>query len=171
MHASASASASASALPTCSDVTCDCCAVAMDNGEVHIYNGSACVSSFSTPDIITGMRFGTYSREPFSLVLASRSGALTFKMAKRTASFKATDVPSGPPPEQDIPIPVPKKTKLYLDQMQRERDQAREMHRIFQRDLCRLRLATARAYVKVCGRRHRAHVHACLNETRARWLI
>ena len=32
----------------------------------------------------------------------------------------------------DIPLDVPKKTKLYVEQTQRERDQATEMHRIFQ---------------------------------------
>ena len=40
--------------------------------------------------------------------------------------------PPGPPPEQDIPLNVPKKTKLYVEQTQRERDQATEMHRLFQ---------------------------------------
>ncbi len=44
---------------------------------------------------------------------------------------------------------MPKKTKLYVEQTQREREQAIDMHRIFQRDLCKLRLATARSYVKV----------------------
>ncbi len=44
---------------------------------------------------------------------------------------------------------MPKKTKLYVEQTQRERDQATEMHRLFQRDLCKLRLTTARSYVKV----------------------
>ena len=51
--------------------------------------------------------------------------------------------------DQDIPLNVPKKTKLYVEQTQREREQAIDMHRIFQRDLCKLRLSTARAYVKV----------------------
>lgn len=44
---------------------------------------------------------------------------------------------------------VPKKTRLYVEQSQREREQAADMHRIFQRDLAKLRLTTARAYVKV----------------------
>ena len=56
---------------------------------------------------------------------------------------------AGPPPEQDIPLNIPKKTKLYVEQTQREKDQCVDMHRIFQRDLCKLRLNTARAYVKV----------------------
>jgi Bardet-Biedl syndrome 1 protein len=50
---------------------------------------------------------------------------------------------------QDVPLNVPKKTKLYVEQTQREREQAVDMHRIFQRDLCKLRLSTARAYVRV----------------------
>ena len=42
---------------------------------------------------------------------------------------------------------IPKKTKLYLEQTQREKLQAGEIHRAFQKDLCRLRLTAARAYV------------------------
>ena len=56
---------------------------------------------------------------------------------------------SGPPSEQDVPLAVPRKTRLYVEQTQREREQGVDMHRIFQRDLCKLRLSTARAYVKV----------------------
>ena len=48
-----------------------------------------------------------------------------------------------------MPLCIPKKTKLYVEQTQREREQATEMHRAFQRDLCKLRLSTARAYVKM----------------------
>ena len=50
---------------------------------------------------------------------------------------------------QDVPLSIPKKTKLYVEHTQREREQATEMHRIFQRDLCKLRLSTARAYVRM----------------------
>jgi hypothetical protein len=49
----------------------------------------------------------------------------------------------------DTIVQVPKKTRLYVEQTQREREQAADMHRIFQRDLARLRLTTARAYVKI----------------------
>ena len=42
---------------------------------------------------------------------------------------------------------IPKKTKLYVEQTQREKMQAGEIHRAFQKDLCRLRLTAARAYV------------------------
>ncbi len=50
---------------------------------------------------------------------------------------------------QDVPLAVPKKTRLYVEQTQREREQAGPMHRAFQRDLLKMRLEAARAYVKV----------------------
>merc|ERR1712224_733490 len=40
--------------------------------------------------------------------------------------------PPGPPPERDIPLDVPKKTKLYVEQTTREKENAIDMHRIFQ---------------------------------------
>ncbi|KUF99561.1 Neurobeachin [Phytophthora nicotianae] len=95
------------------------------------------------------MRFGQYGREEASLVLVQKSGALSLKILKRTASLEAISEAAGPPPEQDIPLNIPKKTTLYVEQTQRERDHATEMHRHFQRDLCKLRLTTARAYVKI----------------------
>ena len=47
--------------------------------------------------------------------------------------------------EQDVPLNIPKKTRVYVEQTKREREKASEMHRGFQRDLCKLRLSTARA--------------------------
>ena len=50
---------------------------------------------------------------------------------------------------QDIPLKVPKKTRLFVEQTAREKENATLMHRAFQRDLCKLRLTTARNYVKI----------------------
>ena len=83
------------------------------------------------------------------LAVVGASGGLYIKMLQRTAKFDAAAGATGPPPEQDVPLSIPKKTKLYVEQTQREREQATEMHRAFQRDLCKLRLSTARAYVKM----------------------
>eukprot|EP01027_Heterolobosea_sp_BB2_P010349 GEZU01015192.1.p1 GENE.GEZU01015192.1~~GEZU01015192.1.p1 ORF type:complete len:217 (+),score=39.72 GEZU01015192.1:36-686(+) len=95
------------------------------------------------------MKFGTYGRENNTLILTYRSGGMTIKILPRHANLDFGKVASGPPPEQDIPLNVPKKSSLYIEHAQRERDFGVEMHRVFQRELCKLRLATARAYVKI----------------------
>lgn len=123
--------------------------VALANGEVRVYNEKHLVSVITMPDLVTGMRFGRFGREDNVLVCTTRSGALSVKILPRMANLEVSSAHTGPPPEQDIPLNVPKKTKLYVEQTQREREQAVDMHRIFQRDLCKLRLSTARAYVKV----------------------
>jgi hypothetical protein len=170
--------------------------VALEGGQVLIYNDKCCVAKLAGADTITGaclslgpprlltpcgrscqpnddaaillkpafaappppppsaaMRFGRYSRESNTLALVSRSGALTFKMIKRTASFLPPPGGgggggAGAPPEQDTPLAVPKKSRVYMEQTAREREAATPIHRAFQLGLRRLRLATARAFVK-----------------------
>mmetsp|Transcript_31269 Transcript_31269/g.57226 ORF Transcript_31269/g.57226 Transcript_31269/m.57226 type:complete len:599 (+) Transcript_31269:68-1864(+) len=129
-------------------------AVALTNGEVRLYNGKQLVCTTKTNEVITGIRLGTFGREEGSMVLSCKSGALLVKILQRSANLDASDSVQGPPPEQDIPLDVPKKTKLYVEQTSRERDQAIDMHRTFQRDLCKLRLSTARAYVNLLGAGH-----------------
>jgi len=128
----------------------NCYLVALENGEVRLYNERNLVTTIHCGDRkVSAMRFGSYGREEGALAIAYKSGGITLKMLPRLADLGASGEPPGPPPEQDIPLQVPKKTKLYVEQTQRERDHSTEMHRIFQRDLCKLRLDTARSYVKI----------------------
>ena len=105
--------------------------VGLTNGEVRLYNKKHLIHTLSPngaqglyQENITAMRFGPYGREEASLVLAYKSGAITIKMLQRQADLEVQSTIPGPPPEQDIPLNVPKKTKLYVEQTQRERDQA-----------------------------------------------
>ncbi|PNH05290.1 Bardet-Biedl syndrome 1 protein [Tetrabaena socialis] len=123
--------------------------VALANGEVRVYNEKLLVSVHNVPNPVTALWFGRYGREDNTLITTHKSGLLDIKMLPRTANLEVGAVGGGPPPEQDIPLAVPKKTRLYVEQTQREREQAADMHRTFQRDLAKLRLTTARAYVKV----------------------
>lgn len=128
--------------------------VALQNGEVRLYNGKHLIATVETNDVVSGIKLGTFGREEGSMVLSFKSGALMVKILQRTANLDGSSVNAGPPPEQDIPLDVPKKTKLYVEQTSREREQAIDMHRTFQRDLCKLRLSTARAYVNLLGTGH-----------------
>jgi Bardet-Biedl syndrome 1 protein len=57
------------------------------------------------------------------MILNSKSGGISVKILQRQANLQATHKP-GPPPEQDIPLNIPKKTKLFIELAQRERDSA-----------------------------------------------
>ena len=49
---------------------------------------------------------------------SSYACALLVQIMPRTANLEAPSVAGGPPPEQDVPLPVPAKTRLYVEQMQ-----------------------------------------------------
>eukprot|EP00947_MAST-08B_sp_MAST-8B-sp1_P003262 g3262.t1 len=123
--------------------------VGLANGEVRLYSDKSLIYTLKCHLPVSCFRFGAFGREDCALCLVHSNGALTVKILKRQAKLEPSGKVAGPPPEQDVPLNVPKKTKLYVEQTQRERDQATEMHRIFQRDLCKLRLNTARSYVKM----------------------
>uniref|UniRef100_A0A8C5MM51 BBSome complex member BBS1 n=1 Tax=Leptobrachium leishanense TaxID=445787 RepID=A0A8C5MM51_9ANUR len=122
--------------------------VGLKNLEVHLYRDKNLISVISTPDIVTGLCFGRYGREDDTLIMTTKGGGLLIKILKRTAQFDDKDTAPGPPTGQSVKLNVPKKTKLYVDQTLRERENAVAMHRVFQMDLYRLRLTAARAYVK-----------------------
>ncbi|CAL1540056.1 unnamed protein product [Lymnaea stagnalis] len=123
--------------------------VALNNQEVHIYKEKYLVDIIKMDDIVTGMRFGRFGREDGTLVMSTKRGGLYVKILKRTAKFEEKDMSAGPPASQNVKLNVPKKTKLFVDQTQRERENGVAMHRTFQRDLAQLRLKVMREYVKV----------------------
>ncbi|XP_021370593.1 Bardet-Biedl syndrome 1 protein-like [Mizuhopecten yessoensis] len=122
--------------------------VALNNCKVHIYKEKYLVNVISTDDVVTGLKFGRFGREEGTLVMTTRGGGLVLKILRRNATFEEKDISAGPPIAQNTRLNVPKKTKLFVDQTMRERDNAVTMHRTFQRDLYLLRLNTAREYVK-----------------------
>lgn len=107
--------------------------VALANGDIRIYQDKTLIHTIQTNEPVAALRFGRYARMDNALAIVARSGALSLKTLSRTANLKgAAGMDHGPIPEQDVPLPIPKKTQLYIDQSQRERDQATDMHKIFQ---------------------------------------
>jgi len=127
--------------------------VVLASGEIRMYNENKILHKFSVEKPVMAIRFGVYGREDNTLaIIHGKGGAITIKIMRRSMDMESngglTSGATGPPPEQDIPLQIPKKTKLFVEQTQRERDQSTEIHKAFQRDLCKMRLETARAYVK-----------------------
>ncbi|RNF13853.1 putative Bardet-Biedl syndrome 1 protein [Trypanosoma conorhini] len=124
--------------------------VALNNGAVRVYVGKTLLHESQAYGTVNAMHFGRYGREDSALILILQNGSLVVELLHRHASFeceKAREV--GPPTEQDVPIPVPPLTSLFVGQADRERMYSIDMHRSFQRDLCQLRLTTAKLYLSM----------------------
>ena len=57
-----------------------------------------------------------------SILIFILGGGLIVKILKRTAKFEMRDVAAGPPSAQNMKLNIPKKTKLFVDQTMRERE-------------------------------------------------
>jgi Bardet-Biedl syndrome 1 protein len=136
---------------------------------------------FLVQDAPISLIIGTYGREPNSLIAILRTGALHVRILKRNVDLKSQisnelERKEGREiPEMRVPIPVPKKTRMYVELSEREQSNSKgendhnycylidapprslvlnvafgysEIHKIFQQDLLRLRLLISRSYVK-----------------------
>ena len=120
---------------------------ALNNGEIRGYRDKELVDVIRVGEVVSALCCGAYGREDNTLNVVTRSGALLVKMLPRTAAFDSSDRSGGPPPEQDIPLAIPKKTRMYLEQTEREREMAPKMHRQFQKDIVKLQVTAAKAYL------------------------
>ncbi|KAF4738726.1 Bardet-Biedl syndrome 1 protein, partial [Perkinsus olseni] len=135
--------------------------VALRNGEIRLYNGKHLVNTITLRGghMVAGVCLGPYGREEATMAVSTKAGAVILKILQRDVKLNTKEgSTAGPPPEQDIPLNVPKKTRLYIEQTEREREQPVEIHRAFQRDLCKLRLRTAREYVKILSASRRGQI-------------
>lgn len=128
--------------------------VALRGGMVHMYGQSVLVDQFMAPSTVSTMAFGQLGQEDHVLVLITVTGSLVVKILKRTAFFNANENSVGP---NESPtntnriasgnLQIPKKSKVFVEQMTRERDNAPAIYSNFQTELWRLRLTAARATV------------------------
>lgn len=122
--------------------------VALQNRQVHIYKDKFLVNSITLDDVVVGMTFGQFGREEGVLLMVTQGGALIIKILKRSVNFEVKDITPGPPAAQLDKLNIPKRTKVYVEQMAREKANGRAMHNVFQQDLAKLRLDITRAYAK-----------------------
>ena len=75
----------------------------------------------SLQDVVVGMTFGPFGREDGVLLMVTQGGALIIKILKRSVNFEVKDLTPGPPAAQLEKLNIPKRTKVYVDQMAREK--------------------------------------------------
>jgi len=123
--------------------------VALLNMEIRMYNEKQLVHTFKGEDVVAGMKYGVFGREDGALVILYNRLGLEVKMLQRQFNMSTFSQASAQLQDQDqSALNMPKKTKLFIEQTQRERDQAPEMYRTYMKDLFRMKLKIAQNYVK-----------------------
>ncbi|XP_028171981.1 Bardet-Biedl syndrome 1 protein [Ostrinia furnacalis] len=120
-------------------------AVALASGHVLLYDGKARRDNMFVRDVVSVMKFGQLGQEEHVFIIVTVGGNLMLKILKRTADFAghSAGVDALPATGQK-PWLIPKKSKLFLEQSLRERENAVAMHENFQHELNRLRLQAAK---------------------------
>ncbi|ODM95959.1 Bardet-Biedl syndrome 1 protein [Orchesella cincta] len=115
-------------------------AVGLHNGHVSLYTLSGeCTDTIFFNEPISALYFGQYGRECSSMICVTQGGSLHVKILKRSADFTPELKEKGAGAMAKLQIP--KKTKLFVDQTMRERENSI--------DAFRMKLATARTLVHV----------------------
>ena len=69
-----------------------------------------------------GIKFGRFGREDGVLLMVTQGGALIIKILRRSVNFEVKEATPGPPATQLAKLNIPKRTKVYVDQMAREKE-------------------------------------------------
>ncbi|XP_050345047.1 Bardet-Biedl syndrome 1 protein homolog [Nymphalis io] len=126
-------------------------AVALNSGHVHLYEGKARRDTIFIRDVVSVMKFGQLGQEEHVFTIVTANGNLMLKILKRTADFNTHAAGIEPSISVTVgqkPWLIPKKSKLFLEQSMRERENAIPMHINFQHELNRLRLLSAKTLLE-----------------------
>lgn len=122
------------------------CCVATDNGELTFINMGERVSSMKVEEGVSAMFFGNVGREPNNLLTISKQGGLFLRTLSRLASSSKVEQV-----EDDCvgPIPVPKKTKLFLDKCNHEKSEYKNMYKEWRNSLRYISLLSVNTYAQI----------------------
>lgn len=123
--------------------------VGLANGDVKMYKDKVLLSTVNFGESIQGLTFGSYGKDEGVLVVNLKSGGIAMKKVDKRANFEGRSDFSGPPSEQEVPLNIPAKSKLYLEQVERERENSVQMYKGFLKDLISIKLRTVKSFSKL----------------------
>lgn len=123
------------------------CCVATANGNMTFIDNAETVSTLELEEGISAMYFGRVGREPENLLTISKHGGLFLRTLSRVPSLtkqeKKTDT------NTVSPLPIPKKTNLFLEQCKKERANAEEMYDDWKNSLRYIYLLSSNTYAQI----------------------
>ncbi len=121
--------------------------IALKNKEVRFYNDKKLIIILNVHDNIFGMKYGKFQMTEDCLVLSTYSGIIMIKNFGNDIKF--SEIKYEEKKKEEGKILVPKKSVLFLDLVEREKENSFNMQNIFQNDLLRIRYKAMDSYVKM----------------------
>lgn len=123
--------------------------VGLANGDVKLFKDKVLLSTINVGESIQGLTFGSYGKDEGVLVVNLKSGGIVMKKIDKKTNFEGRSDFAGPPSEQEVPLNIPAKSKLYLEQVERERENVVQMYKGFLKDLISIKLRTVKTFAKL----------------------
>uniref|UniRef100_A0A0N4ZHJ9 BBS1 domain-containing protein n=1 Tax=Parastrongyloides trichosuri TaxID=131310 RepID=A0A0N4ZHJ9_PARTI len=119
-------------------------------GEIRLYMENVVVDRMKVDSDISWIKYGKMGREDGVMTIVTINGGLMVKIFRRTAILDEKEaIKSLVSPVTKLSIP--KKTKAFVNQSMRERENPIQMHKIFQRDLFMLKHYITKSYAELQG--------------------
>ncbi|KAL4426877.1 hypothetical protein ABPG74_008801 [Tetrahymena malaccensis] len=123
--------------------------VGLENQELRIYEGKQLVHILNIDGMIQGMKFGMFGREDGVLIMILKNKGIDIRILQRGFSFQSFMSQNAlHNDEEERPLKI-KRTNLFVEQTERERNNPVPIYRCLEKDLLKLRLKTAQSYLKV----------------------
>ncbi len=123
--------------------------ITLKNGEVRVYNEKNLLNIIKLNENIFGVKFGKFGKDEERLILITDSGSLIIKSLIQNINLDTISYNPQKKTGEELALNVPKKTKFYVDLIEREKESAVSMNNAFQTDMVRLRHKTLDTYVKM----------------------
>lgn len=127
--------------------------VALEGGQVQLYSAKKLVDEFSAPTTVVAIVFGRLGQEDHVLALNTVDGAMMIKILKRTAHFNHELEGQGTGTvaltTEQLNALIPKKNKIFVEEMDREKENGPAIYHHFQGEMWKMRLLAAQATLDV----------------------
>jgi len=126
----------------------------LKNSEVRFYNDKQLLTAVSIPETIFGIRFGKLGKNEDTLIVVSDKGSIYVKQLEKSVNFDGSTYKKVGGGGEESTLNIPKKTTMFLDLMEREKEYYKGMYSTFQSDLNKLRFKTLDTYAKLIIKGH-----------------
>eukprot|EP00801_Mesodinium_rubrum_P000534 Mrub_00534.p1 GENE.Mrub_00534~~Mrub_00534.p1 ORF type:complete len:579 (+),score=113.35 Mrub_00534:1349-3085(+) len=114
--------------------------ISTSNNEILLYDNSKLLSTIKVKANILGMFLGRYSREDGTLITTTVEGAVEARILSRRWKPNANNA------EPDNQLVVPKKTKVFVEMMNREKEKYESIYNTFLGDLDLIKFELAKGF-------------------------